>query len=68
MESAKRKRPEVEKKCVEVQTDKPAGLSYKWDLTATGLAITGPGYGLEFVDPTPIASHVVSADALEGKI
>ncbi|XP_041359053.1 uncharacterized protein LOC121375590 [Gigantopelta aegis] len=65
VEPTKAKKSRVEMKSAEVQTEKRPGLSYKWDLTASGLAISGPGYGLDFVDPTPIASHVVSADALE---
>ena len=40
-------------------------IIHQWDPTA-GAAMTGPEYGLGFVDPTPIATHVVSPDALEG--
>ncbi|KAH3697406.1 hypothetical protein DPMN_084907 [Dreissena polymorpha] len=41
------------------------GLLYSWNPAGTGMAFSGLPYGLHFVDPTPIASHVVSADALE---
>lgn len=48
----------------EVQTAMD-GLLYSWDPAGTGVAFPGIPYGLHFVDPTPIATHVVSADALE---
>ncbi|XP_071119065.1 uncharacterized protein C19orf44-like isoform X1 [Haliotis cracherodii] len=54
-----------ETKNVEIQTPSDPGLNYRWNLMSSGLAISGPGLGLGFVDPTPIASHVVSADSLE---
>ncbi|XP_046581196.1 uncharacterized protein C19orf44-like [Haliotis rubra] len=54
-----------ETKSVEIQTPTDPGLKYRWNLMSSGLAISGPSLGLGFVDPTPIASHVVSADALE---
>ncbi|XP_060594668.1 serine/arginine repetitive matrix protein 2-like isoform X2 [Ruditapes philippinarum] len=41
------------------------GILYSWDPTGSGLAFQGVPHGLHFVDPTPIATHVVSADALE---
>lgn len=50
----------------EVQTTLD-GLYYFWDTMGSGMTYPGIPYGLHFVDPTPIASHVVSADALEGK-
>lgn len=53
---------------VEVQTADPVGLSYQWNPLYTGIAIPEPQYGLGFVNPTPIACHVVSADALEGEV
>ena len=43
------------------------GLHYHWDPFSSGLAFPGMPVGLGFVDPTPIATHVVSADALEGR-
>ncbi|XP_048198657.1 uncharacterized protein C19orf44 homolog [Perognathus longimembris pacificus] len=46
-----------------VQTLEPA-LSYQWS-RGPGEATIGPGLGGAYVDPVPIASHVVSADALE---
>ncbi|KAJ8277367.1 hypothetical protein GJAV_G00074410 [Gymnothorax javanicus] len=44
---------------VQAQLD---GLSYAW---TSGLAALGPSDGMSHVDPTPIASHVVSAEAVE---
>ncbi|XP_053394111.1 serine/arginine repetitive matrix protein 1-like isoform X2 [Mercenaria mercenaria] len=48
----------------EVQTAMD-GLLYSWDPAGTGVAFPGVPLGLHFVDPTPIATHVVSADSLE---
>ncbi|KAK1157046.1 hypothetical protein AOXY_G24606 [Acipenser oxyrinchus oxyrinchus] len=44
-----------------VQTQ-ATGLAYNW---SNGMAVLGPSIGATYVDPTPIASHVVSTDALE---
>ncbi|XP_033858060.3 uncharacterized protein C19orf44 [Acipenser ruthenus] len=44
-----------------VQTQ-ATGLAYNW---SNGMAVLGPSIGATYVDPTPIASHVVGADALE---
>ncbi|WAR24008.1 CS044-like protein [Mya arenaria] len=41
------------------------GLLFSWNPQGTGLSFPGAPYGLGFVDPTPIAAHMVSADALE---
>ena len=55
-------------KTAEAQTMfESGGLHYQWDPFGTGLSFPGVPLGLGFVDPTPIATHVVSADALEGK-
>ncbi|KAM9243539.1 uncharacterized protein C19orf44 homolog [Dugong dugon] len=46
-----------------VQTPDPA-FTYWW-AEAAGMAAISPVLGGAYVDPTPIASHVVSADAIE---
>lgn len=33
----------------------------------SGMAAVGPSLGMTYVDPTPIASHTVSAEAIESK-
>ncbi|XP_030741345.1 uncharacterized protein C19orf44 homolog [Echinops telfairi] len=46
-----------------VQTPDPA-FTYRW-AEAAGAAAISPAWGGTYVDPTPIASHVVSADSIE---
>lgn len=46
-----------------VQTLDPA-FAYQWS-EAGGIAAIGPALGSAYVDPAPIASHIVSADAIE---
>ena len=59
-------RPEkIKTKSAEVQTAEP-GLNYQWDSKYSGFAVPGFLHGLGMVDPTPIATHAVSPDALEG--
>ncbi len=41
---------------------------YHWNLDGGAPhAMLKPSPGLHFVDPTPIATHTIGADALEGK-
>nr|XP_054321860.1 uncharacterized protein C19orf44 homolog isoform X4 [Pongo pygmaeus] len=49
-----------------VQTPDPA-FTYEWTKVA-GMAAMGPALGGAYVDPTPIANHVISADAIEGGV
>ncbi|XP_052103414.1 uncharacterized protein C19orf44-like isoform X2 [Mytilus californianus] len=58
------RRDRVKTHTVEVQTSEP-GLQYQWDSKYSGFAVPGFLTGLGMVDPTPIATHVVSPDALE---
>ncbi|XP_036442560.1 uncharacterized protein C19orf44 homolog [Colossoma macropomum] len=44
-----------------VQTQRD-GLTYTW---STGQAVLGPSVGMSYVDPTPVASHTISAEAVE---
>ncbi|XP_004060277.2 uncharacterized protein C19orf44 homolog isoform X1 [Gorilla gorilla gorilla] len=46
-----------------VQTPDPA-FTYEWTKVA-GMAAMGPALGGAYVDPTPIANHVIRADAIE---
>ena len=61
------RKPKVKTKNAEIQTLKDPGLLYHWNLQGGPQAVIKPAYGLDFVDPTPIATHVVSPDALEGQ-
>lgn len=54
----------VRTKTAEVQTAEQ-GLQYQWNSKYSGFAVPGFLYGLGMVDPTPIATHVVSPDSLE---
>ncbi|KAF5898528.1 C19orf44-like protein [Clarias magur] len=49
------------KKDATVQT-KTEGLAYMW---SSGQAVLGPSVGMSYMDPTPVASHMISAEAVE---
>ncbi|CAM4661684.1 unnamed protein product [Leuciscus chuanchicus] len=53
--------PDRHVKEVAVQTQMD-GFAYTW---SSGMAAVGPSLGMTYVDPTPIASHTVSAEAIE---
>ncbi|XP_039622946.1 uncharacterized protein C19orf44 homolog [Polypterus senegalus] len=53
------KRPKAREIAVQTQTP---GFAYSW---ARGDAVLRPSVGMSYVDPTPIASHAVSPDAIE---
>ncbi|KAK9967164.1 hypothetical protein ABG768_001576 [Culter alburnus] len=53
--------PDRHVKEVAVQTQMD-GFAYTW---SSGRAAVGPSMGMTYVDPTPIASHTVSAEAIE---
>ncbi|XP_043576724.1 uncharacterized protein C19orf44 homolog isoform X2 [Chiloscyllium plagiosum] len=46
-----------------IQTQ-PSGMAYTWS-REEGVAVLGASLGAAYVDPTPIASHVISPDAIE---
>uniref|UniRef100_UPI00398F4AB4 uncharacterized protein C19orf44 homolog isoform X1 n=2 Tax=Pristiophorus japonicus TaxID=55135 RepID=UPI00398F4AB4 len=46
-----------------IQTQ-PSGFTYSWP-RGEGLAVLGASLGAAYVDPTPIASHVISPEAME---
>ena len=55
-------------KSVEVQTSIADGhWQYGWEERFVGRPIVPPSLGLGSVDPSPIATHVVSADTLESR-
>lgn len=51
--------PAVREAAVQTQPD---GLAYAW---SSGVAALGPAVGMAYVDPTPVASHTISAEAVE---
>ncbi|XP_067824124.1 uncharacterized protein C19orf44 homolog [Heptranchias perlo] len=46
-----------------IQTQ-PSGFTYTWP-KGEGVAVLGASLGAAYVDPTPIASHVISPEAME---
>lgn len=65
-EKAKRKERKlvVEEKTLDVSTGDPLGGLHLLKASHLGVHVTRP-LGLQYVDPAPIATHIVSADALE---
>ncbi|KAI5626551.1 hypothetical protein C0J50_13840 [Silurus asotus] len=51
----------VRKKDATVQTQ-AEGLAYMW---SSDQAVLGPSIGMSYIDPTPVASHMISAEAVE---
>ncbi|KAI5101097.1 hypothetical protein C0J45_8300 [Silurus meridionalis] len=49
------------KKDATVQTQ-AEGLAYMW---SSDQAVLGPSIGMSYIDPTPVASHMISAEAVE---
>ncbi|KAH9523588.1 hypothetical protein Btru_040406 [Bulinus truncatus] len=49
---------------VDISTVDQRGTTHHWNTKQSGFLISGP-YGLQYVDPKPVATHVVSADSLE---
>ncbi|XP_055885408.1 uncharacterized protein C19orf44-like [Biomphalaria glabrata] len=54
----------LEEQEVDLTSKDQRGDTHHWNTKQSGFLITGP-YGLQYVDPKPVATHVVSADALE---
>nr|XP_046159874.1 uncharacterized protein C19orf44 homolog isoform X2 [Oncorhynchus gorbuscha] len=52
----------VREAAVQTQADR---LAYTWSSVCVGMAALGPAVGMAYVDPTPVASHTVSAEAVE---
>ncbi|XP_074641016.1 uncharacterized protein LOC141898804 isoform X2 [Tubulanus polymorphus] len=50
---------------VEVQTTAQTDFQYSWDTRNVGLSVLSTDRGLNYLDPTPIACHVVSPDSME---
>ena len=42
------------------------GGAHQWGTRHTGVTVSGP-WGLQYTDPAPVATHVISADALESR-
>ena len=55
----------MEKHEMSVTTGNARGGTHKYDTVTTGVRVSQP-FGLDYVDPAPVATHVISADALEG--
>nr|XP_006817614.1 PREDICTED: uncharacterized protein C19orf44 homolog [Saccoglossus kowalevskii] len=56
------KKGKVDSRDVGIQAEDIMGYHWRKD---AGSAVLGPSLGLQYVDPSPIASHVISSDAVE---
>jgi len=59
-----RRRVVLEKHEMSVRAGDARGGTHQFDTVTTGVSVSRP-FGLEYVDPAPVATHVISADALE---
>lgn len=55
----------MEEKSVDIATADERGNLHHYNTIHTGVTVS-PAYGLQYVDPTPVSTHVINADALEG--
>ncbi|CAG5117754.1 unnamed protein product [Candidula unifasciata] len=54
----------MEELLVDVSATNVKGSTRRWNTTQTDIHVSAP-YGVQYVDPAPVARHVVSSDALQ---